>query len=309
MNLNPINQLNLYGLEKYLLDFINLYEIKKLPNKILLSGEKGLGKSTLSYHLINYILSNNEENSYDKINFKINPNNTYFKQTLNKANPNFFLVDLIDEKKNIDIEQIRNLISNLNKSSFNNKPRFVLIDNVDLMNTNSVNALLKILEEPSQNIYFILINNNKKILDTLKSRCVNFKIFLPNEKIIDVTNKLLQNDISKYINNELLTYYFTPGKVYDLVKFANAYKYDLTQYDLLDFLKFIFKENVYKKDIFIKNIVFEFIELYLRKNCFKTSSILNEQYSYYIKRISDIKTFNLDVESILIEFEYNLLNE
>ena len=36
--------------------------------------------------------------------------------------------------------------------------------------------LLKILEEPPKNIYFILINNNKKILSTLKSRCINFKI-------------------------------------------------------------------------------------------------------------------------------------
>ena len=65
-------------------------------------------------------------------------------------------------EKNIDISQIRNLILNLSKSSFNNKPRFVLIDNIELLNNNSTNSLLKILEEPGENIYFILINNNKK---------------------------------------------------------------------------------------------------------------------------------------------------
>ena len=57
MNLSPINQTKLYGLENYLNEFIRLYKNEKLPNKILLSGLKGIGKCTLAYHLINYILS------------------------------------------------------------------------------------------------------------------------------------------------------------------------------------------------------------------------------------------------------------
>ena len=58
------------------------------------------------------------------------------------------LIDVKDEKINIDINQIRDLISKLNKSSFNQKPRFILIDNIEFLNTNSINALLKVLEEP-----------------------------------------------------------------------------------------------------------------------------------------------------------------
>ena len=54
----------------------------------------------------------------------------------NKSNPNFILIDIDTDKKSIDINQIRNLILTLNKSSFNIKPRFVLIDNIELMNTN-----------------------------------------------------------------------------------------------------------------------------------------------------------------------------
>ena len=53
----PEKQTNLYGLNNYLDEFIRLYNDNKLPNKILLSGFKGIGKSTLAYHLINYILS------------------------------------------------------------------------------------------------------------------------------------------------------------------------------------------------------------------------------------------------------------
>ena len=94
---------------------------------------------------------------------QINSENKSFKLVQNKSNPNFILIDVSADKKNIDIDQIRNLILSLNKSSFNDKPRIVLIDNIELLNLNSVNALLKILEEPNDNINFILIHNNKKI--------------------------------------------------------------------------------------------------------------------------------------------------
>ena len=146
-----------------------------LPNKILLSGQKGIGKSTLAYHFINYVLSKNEEFKYNVDDLKINTNNHSYKLSLNKSNPNLILVDVNVDKKMIDINQIRELILNLNKSSFNDKPRFVLIDNIEFLNINSVNALLKVLEEPNQNIFFILINNDKKVLPTLKSRCINFR--------------------------------------------------------------------------------------------------------------------------------------
>ena len=56
MNLKPINQTILYGFNKTFNDLVKLYNVNSLPNKILFSGQKGIGKSTLSYHLINYIL-------------------------------------------------------------------------------------------------------------------------------------------------------------------------------------------------------------------------------------------------------------
>ena len=75
MNLNPSTQINLFEHKEV---FNQLYKLSKndtLPNKILLSGEKGIGKSTLAYHLINVVLSENEENPYDFENNKINPDN------------------------------------------------------------------------------------------------------------------------------------------------------------------------------------------------------------------------------------------
>ena len=130
-------------------------------------------------------------------------------------------------KKNIDIEQIRKLINNLNKSSFNSKPRFILIDNIEYLNLNAINALLKTLEEPSTNTYFILINNNKDIISTLKSRCLDFKISLTNKKFLDTINKLINDDIHNKIDKELINYYSTPGNLYNFLLFSEENGIDL----------------------------------------------------------------------------------
>ncbi len=75
MIIEPIKQTKLYGLKNQFYEIINLYNRNKLPNKILLTGPKGVGKSTLAFHLINYIFSRNEEKTYDIKNNNINSQN------------------------------------------------------------------------------------------------------------------------------------------------------------------------------------------------------------------------------------------
>ena len=300
------NQLNLYGLNNQINELINLYKNKNLPNKILLSGTKGIGKSTMAYHFINYVLSEDEKYFYDNKNFKINPENRSFKLIQNKTSPNFISIDIHAEKKNIDISQIRNLINNLQKTSFNSKPRFILIDNIEFLNLNSINALLKILEEPTINSYFILINNDKKILPTLKSRCLNFRISLSNRESIEVSNKLINQNVFDVINHNLLDYYASPGKIYNLIKFSEENEIDLKKIDLNDLINIIISKNFYKKNNSIQNLILDFIELYLVKNISKKYS---EFYTYFLKKIDKTKRFNLDFESLLIEFKLKILNE
>ena len=308
MNLEPSSQLNLFSHREEFQKLINLYKNNNLPNKILFSGEKGIGKCTLAYHLINYILSSNEDFSYDLDSLKIIPDNKSFKLVQNKSNPNFILVDIQEEKKNIDISQIRNLILTLNKSSFNTKPRFVLIDNIELLNINAVNALLKILEEPNDNINFILINNNKRILPTLKSRCLNFKIQLTSKQSIEIANKILNNNYNEFLNEDLVTNYSTPGEILNLIDFASKNDIDLIETNLKDFIKKIIMEKLYKKNNSIKNLIYSLMEFYFRKNVSVTNIKLINSYSYFLKKIENTKTFNLDEETLFMEFEDSILN-
>ena len=307
-NLASNNQTELFGLDLFMNDFIQLHKNNKLPNKILISGNKGIGKATMAYHFINYVLSEDEEFKYDTQNFKIDPNNRTFKTIINGSNPNLILIDVNSEKKFIDINQIRQLISNLNKSSFNIKPKFVLIDNIEYLNINSVNALLKILEEPPENVIFFLINNNKKILTTLSSRCINFRIYLSYKESLSISDKLLNSQLNKLLSQDLISYYSTPGNILNLISFGKKNNYDLSKINLKSFVKMIIKDNQYKKDNLVKSLLFNFIEFYFNKINMSLSSNINEKYSYFLRKIDEIKKFNLDEESLIIEFEDKILN-
>ncbi len=310
MNLKPINQRELHGLDYFILDLINLSDKEKLPQQILLSGRKGMGKSTLAFHLINYVLSKNEDNPYDKKNFQINNDNKSFVLINKDVNPNVHIIDVLKDKKNIELNQIRQLISYLNKSTFDYRPRFVLIDNIEYLNKNSTNALLKILEEPNKNVYFILINNNKKIESTIKSRCLNFKINLPFTDIVNITNKLLKIDLFQDLSPDMISHYSTPGEYYYLFEFCKKNNFDLSDTKLENFLNILIKDFSYKKDPNVKNLIFNFIELIFLKKI-KDSNIKNytyELYQKFIKRINMCKNLNLDEESLFLEFQSKVLN-
>ena len=301
-------QQSLFGHYEIFNTFKNLYLSKKFPNKIILSGEKGIGKSTLAYHLINYILSLKEDHNYDTKDYKINSENKSFKLIKNKSNPNFNLIDVEEGKKNIDINQIRDLISNLNKSSFNEDPRFVLIDNINLLNLNSVNALLKVIEEPNDNINFILINSNKRVLPTLKSRCINFKISLSKNQTTEIANMIINQDIYDIFNEELINYYTTPGQLLKILKVSEEFEIDIKNLSLKDFLLLIIKNKLYKKDKILIELTYGFIENYFRSKVnIKNVEILN-YYNFFLKKIINTKIYNLDEETLFMEFEDRILN-
>ena len=311
MNLKPSENIQLYGMSNFFNEIIALYNQKKMPTKILLSGKKGLGKSTLAYHIMNYILSDGEDFKYDLKKLTINKDNRSFKLLQNNSHPNIYLIDLLEDKKNIDVKQIRSMITYTNKSVFNDMARFILIDNIENLNKNSVNALLKIIEEPNKNVFFILINNNQKhILPTLKSRCLTFKINFTFNQSMHITNQILNENIFDLVNHDLINYYNTPGEMINLINFSKNKNIDLKKYTLINFLILLIDNGYYKKDKLIKNLLIDFIELFFLKE-YKLSSAkksLLKFYQNFIIKIKNTERFNLDEESLFLEFKSKLLN-
>ncbi len=307
----PIEQESLYSMDKYINDLILLYDSQRLPNKILLSGYKGIGKSILSYHLINYIFSKKEDFPYDKENFKINTSNRSFNLVKRNSHPNFYLVSVDDSKKNIDINQIRNIITFCNKSSFNNSEKIVLIDNVENLNKNSANALLKVIEEPNDKVIFILIKDSgKKLIKTIHSRCINFNINLNHDEKLLILNNILEDNFYNNLNDDFKSYFFSPGDYVNLYHFFSINDLDI-EITIEELLNYIIKNNLYKSDIYIKNNLNLFFELYFSKKffLFKNNISAFNDYKKFTKEVHDIYKYNLDLESIIIQFKKKILYE
>ena len=87
--------------------------------------------------------------------------------------PDVRLIEPLADKKEISIQQIRDLQRELNYRSFGGKRKVAIIDPASLMNSSAQNALLKTLEEPPVDSLIILIASNAGgLLPTLRSRCL-----------------------------------------------------------------------------------------------------------------------------------------
>ncbi len=310
MNINPINNTKLYGHNLVFSNLAKLYIDKKLPNKIIISGKKGIGKSTFAYHLTNFIFSIYDKEKYDIQKNRISENSNDYKLVSKNSHPNFFLINN-DDKSNILISKIREMINFTNKSSFNNGCKIILIDNIEFLNIFSVNALLKVIEEPNDNIYFFLIHNsNNKILDTLNSRCIKFNLFLNNNEKNKVLKNLLNNSFYSNLNEDFKNIYNSPGDIFSLYNFFTENNIEEST-SIEDLLKLIIIKSLFKKNTFVKDNLSYFIELYFKKkiNLYNTKKTYYYLYKYFLLKLSNCKKYNLDFESILIEFDNKVLNE
>ena len=289
----------------------NLYINGKLPQTILFTGEKGIGKLNVAYHLINFILSKDEDNEYCITTNKINSNNKTYNLLLKNIHPNLFLISLKDKKKNIDIEQIKNMKNFLNTTSFINKPKIVLIDGSEYLNLSSSNSLLKSLEENLNNVFFILIHDIKKnLLTTIKSRCIQFKFFLNNEDREKRINEILDNQFN-HLNSDFKNKYIEPLFFKSLLEYCNKNNLQINEINLDNLLSDILQKKNYKKNEFVLKNFFLLVQLFLYKKIKKEQN--NNKYFYLLKyftgRFDDVVKFNLDFESYVLEFKNLIYNE
>ena len=309
----PKSQLNLYGYESYFKFFNKLYEQDKLPNSILISGQKGLGKSTFTYHFINFLLSKGEKNEYNRRDYLIDPNNSTYKSIQSGTHANLFILDAIDGE-NIKIDQIRKLLLFLNKSTYYKSVKIVLLDNAEYLNINSSNALLKAIEEPSKDTYFFIINNDsQKIMNTIKSRCIDFVINFNFLKKKNIFNKIAQTYSLNFTESDLdiFLYFDTHG---NLLKYLSTlknsdFKISENYLSCISYLMDLYNE---KTDPKLLSFITLFIQNFYNQLSLKNSLFINNYYrnlNKILHLIDNMKKFHLDKKNLIFSIDKIIKNE
>ena len=301
---------NLIGHNNFLNQLVYKYENNILPSKILLSGRKGIGKSLIVDHFINYIFSKNEEYKYDLNKFEISSKNKSYLLFKNNSHPNVFKITKDENKRNIEISQIRKMIQFQHNSTFNNKIKCIIIDDLEYLNISSTNALLKSLEEPNEGVFFFLIfNSHERVTDTLKSRCLEFKLSLKNIYVKTIVDNYFENEIFDYIPKDFINYYSSPSFLISLINFFKINSIDFESMKIENLILEIIKNKYYSKDIFIYDNIKTFIELFFYKNMIIGKNISFKLKDFYYFKLNNIKKYNLDLESFFIEFKENIISE
>jgi DNA polymerase-3 subunit delta' len=143
-------------------------EQQRLPHAILLTGPEGTGKRHLAQCLVRYVLeqSGGTGNYQDLLDAGSHPDVT--------------LIEPEEEKKQISVDQIRDLTDKIALTPQLSSIKIAVIHPAQAMNRNAANALLKTLEEPQGNALLLLISHNRGMLpQTIVSRCQQLHLAIP----------------------------------------------------------------------------------------------------------------------------------
>jgi len=163
---------DLIGQEVMAQTIINAIKIGKTPNAYLLTGIRGVGKTTTA-RLISKAL-NCEKNDNPKT--KCSQEN--FCATCQQIiNSNHIDILEMDAASKTGIDDVRELIENSKYSPTSAKFKIFIIDEVHMLSKQAFNGLLKTLEEPPPSLKFILATTEvRKIPVTILSRCQRFDL-------------------------------------------------------------------------------------------------------------------------------------
>ena len=178
----------------------NAIKIGKTPNAYLLTGIRGVGKTTTARLIAKALNCQNN----DKTNKDCTPTSRC-QSCLEIINSNHIDVLEMDAASKTGIDDVRELIENSKYSPTSAKYKIFIIDEVHMLSKQAFNGLLKTLEEPPPSLKFILATTEvKKIPITILSRCQRFDLKRVSfEKIFDHLKKISLKELGKISDDAL----------------------------------------------------------------------------------------------------------
>jgi len=144
--------------------FSDAMQAGSLHHAWLLYGMKGIGKRQLAEKLAGYVMCATQSACGVCHGCKM---------LAVGSHPDVYRLGLIEGKRDLNIEQVRQLLGFLSLSGAESARRVVILDDAERMNGQAANALLKGLEEPSAgSLLLIICSDLERLPATVRSRCM-----------------------------------------------------------------------------------------------------------------------------------------
>ena len=246
--------------------------------------------------------------------FEITEDSNTYKQIKTGTHPNFFLIDTNIGDNEIKIEQTRNLLKFLSKSTYKRDLKIVLIDNFEKLNLNSSNSILKAIEEPGENTFFFIVHDSSyKMLETIRSRCMNFKVYFNQDKKNQILKSILESHEidQQYISLFDDLFFDSPGNILIKILILNQFEKS-SELNSIENVNFFLETYLNEENPILLNFGCFFIQKFYYELCLKNSSnsgIYFQNYSKILKQINNMKNFNLNEKNVLTSIKKTISNE
>lgn len=154
-----------------------------IPHAIILESDDDAQSANAAKLLSMYAVCNAEERPCGEC--------VHCRKAANDSHPDITYVPLIDKSKFYKIDQIRELIKDTVIIPNEADAKVYIFNKADTrLDIVQQNALLKVIEEPPQNVYFIFIcENSRRLLITIRSRCTLLRLTGSREADVEITEK------------------------------------------------------------------------------------------------------------------------
>src|SRR5882724_11757515 len=159
---------------------LNTYRSGRIPHAWLIGGPVGIGKATLAYRMARFVLAHRNPAAADVQGAEtlwVDPSDPVARHVAAGAHGGLLTLERTLNDRGvmrtvITVDETRETIPFFGSTAAIEGWRVCIVDNVDELNPNAANALLKILEEPPQQSLLLLLSHAPaRVLATIQSRC------------------------------------------------------------------------------------------------------------------------------------------
>lgn len=280
----------------------------KLMHAYIFSGVKGIGKRRFAINVAKAIMC-------EKKSFFTDCDCQYCTQTDLGTNPDLHIYEeqktspngkVLNEDTAININNVRKIIESVAMTPFSAKYKAYIIDNADKLTDSfdAATALLKTLEEPSENtIFFLITDKFDTVLHTIRSRCIHIRFSpLKQDEVVKITKKLYPE--CTYIDRAAL---MSGGSVSKTIDIINEKFIDVTTFiqdnDYVSFIDAVLKMKT--QDEITNAITALFPEVLKRFK--ETGKYSYCQLGYYLMEILRRFNYNGNIDLIKADFSAQVI--